>query len=382
MNPIALPGKKKRRRIIVLSAASVHTGMQCLYIDVQKTAWRIIDYQCIPYPQKLNAALTGAEQNSSGQIAKLALIDRLFSTFFIECTNTLLQPLPRAERKPDLFVLNRMQLWKKAPEGLADSIWNYSPGDPQPLAGAFKIPVIYDFVRNDILRGGVGSLPLQAGDCILARQAGPIAAFINIGLSSRLTLIDNERSTTLVDSDTGPGACLINRAAKEAGCESGFDRDGSAAARGEVNTDCLEALANNEWFGIRDKKEASLEMMSSLYNEQCLRTLSPIDRLATVTALTARTISNYYYAQSVPDPKPAAFYCSGGGANNLLLMEFLSAYFSPTPVKSVEELGIPAEGRIPLSLGLTVQLALENQHARRIGNPKASGAPLGKWIFP
>jgi anhydro-N-acetylmuramic acid kinase len=384
MDTIARFNRKKKRRILALSAASRHTGMQCLYLETEKNDWRVIEYQCTPYPSKIRDRMGQIEsvQPHACSLAEIAALDWELSHFFIACGDTLLQTLPRKERSPDLAALNRYCLWRGKPDTHTEQRWNVSLGDPQPLATALRVSVLFDFLRHDILSGGYGAIPAQSGDRTLARRAGALAVFVNIGLLSRLTIIDTEKERILVDCDTGPGACLIDRAARDAGCEDGFDRDGSAAQQGHIDTDCLETLAQSAVFTAGGLKSADAEAIVALYEQPCLRRLSPFDRLATVTALTARTVSNYYYAQDLGGRTPAALYVSGGGSNNLLLLEFLSAYFSPIPVKNIEELGAPAEGRIPLSLALTVNDALDTHTlAPRAGSKKAA-APLGKWIFP
>jgi 1,6-anhydro-N-acetylmuramate kinase len=79
---------------------------------------------------------------------------------------------------------------------------------------------------------------------------------------------------------------------------------------------------------------------------------------------------------------PEKIYLSGGGAHNLTLVEFLSAYFQPIIIKNIEELGIPADMRIPLALGLTVNSYLAGTSVpwETGSNPRIT--EIGRWIFP
>lgn len=89
-------------------------------------------------------------------------------------------------------------------------------------------------------------------------------------------------------------------------------------------------------------------------HKPCLMALAPHDKLATVTALTCRTVYDFFRREYHEPNPPEAIILSGGGANNLSLVKYFATYFGHLPLTNCEELGIPVEMRIPLSLGLSV----------------------------
>ncbi|MBN1308918.1 MAG: anhydro-N-acetylmuramic acid kinase [Chitinispirillaceae bacterium] len=380
--------KIKKRRILVISAGGLQGGLQCLYFAATSDAWEIIAQSFVPYPQKIALLLEQISAVSTLQVAlnDLAWLDYRLSLLFSECAKTLLAQLPTTLRVPHCAVLNKPFLWKgPTGEGLQPANWNIPLGDAQHLASTLRIPVVSDLLRHHCLAGGEGILPANYGNLCIAASCGGIVIFINIGLIARMTIVDTGRNEIVTDSDTGPGTCCINAVMKKHsgdGENEGFDRDGSLAAQGTVDGDCLKTLSEDPWFLKPAPKQASTQLFHDLLRLPQFTALAARDMLATITALTARTIYDFYRREFRQLSSGQTVYLSGGGSNNQTLLQYLKTFFDTIPVKSVEELGIPIDMRIPLALGLTV-----NAYVGGTAVPWESGdtpkiPPLGKWIWP
>jgi anhydro-N-acetylmuramic acid kinase len=208
---------------------------------------------------------------------------------------------------------------------------------------------------------------MHDGNIAIARRFAGTVVLLNIGLISRMTIIDRTAGVTLLDSDTGPGMTLINRCAREINCPDGFDRDGSEAAKGILDITVLDSLATSPWFMKEAPKEAAAGIFDALMQKPALMALAPHDKLAVLTALTARTIHDFYRKNYKQPSVPEIVVVSGGGANNQSLMKYLSTYFGALPLKNCEELGIPVEMRFPLSIGLSVDAFLMGKQGTEIG---------------
>lgn len=379
MDYLARLKKLKKRRILVLSAASVHSGIQSVYIETAKEGWHIIYHQILPYPREIQEISKSSSEEI--HLRNFAVLDNKMSRFYIECCNTTCSHVSKSQKQPDIVVLNRFSLWQDLTDASNTSLWDISIGDPQLLSSTLNLPVITDFVRNNILNRGNGMLPVLHGDCLIGQKAGPIAVFVNIGLIAHISIIDTSKSIVINDSDTGPGTYLINLAAEEAGCADGFDRDGTLCASGQVDPACLEALASTELFIKPGAKSITAKELNEVLNNPCLKPLSPADKLSTLTALTARTIFNFYKQEYTLEIKPDTIWISGGGINNLTLIEYLKAYFSPININSIEELGIPPDSRYPLSLGLAVNAFFDGQDVEN-GEKTDITLPLGRLFLP
>ncbi len=385
MNVIAKLRKTKKLRMLILSAGGPQSGIQGMYIGVHGDSWDMLSHAVLQYPgpvEQLIQTIT-LTPGAAVEIEKLAWLDRKVSFLFLDCAKTVLSHVHKSLRRPHCAVMNKCLLYSGSfDDAVQARCWDVSLGDGQLVASALGIPVVSDFSRQGILGGTAGQLPLFPGNVKIAKQVESLSMYLNIGIISHFTIVDNQAMTTVLDSDIGPGTSLIDRAARDAGCPDGFDRDGSFAARGTVDNECLSALAGQEWFQRPSPKRAFQQDFMALYQDQRVAALSPYDKIATLTALTARTAFEFFKREYRHVLTPEVLRVSGGGANNLTLLEFLSTYFDPVKVHSVEDSGIPAALRIPLALGLSV-------HEYIAGHPgpwKTGTSPqitgIGRWVEP
>ena len=377
--------KIKKQRFLIVSAGGPQSGIQSIYICVEGDAWEPLAHAVLPYPAPVEQLVESLALDPLAAIGldRLGWLDQKLSYLFLECAKTALSHAHKSMRQPHCIVMNKCTLFRgPVGEGRQPRAWDVALGDPQLLASALKAPVISDFGRHGVLGGTDGGLPLFPGNAKIAKHAEPVSIYLNIGLMTHMAVVDNQAMSTVLDSDIGPGTSLINMAARQAGCQDGFDRDGSVAAKGMVDSNCLSTLLSQEWFTRPAPKQAFLQDFTALYSHPQVAALSPIDKIATLTALTARSAFEFFkreYRQVIP---AEVIWVSGGGANNLTLLDYLSTYCAPVKVKSVEESGIPAALRIPLALGLTVHEYLTGHPGpwKNGTNPEING--IGRWVFP
>jgi anhydro-N-acetylmuramic acid kinase len=350
--------KNRQRRILVISAGGETSGIQGLYFLCSGDSWEIISNASVPYPSKIGSLIETCKRQAVTS-ADLALLDYKVTLLFAECAGATLAAVPRALRKPTMAVVNQLTLFKgTVGEQEPFRSWNITLGDPRFLAGSIDVPVLSDFSRYSLLAGGDGALPALSGNLIIARRFSGVVIFLNIGLITHMTVVDRASSRSILESDTGPGMCLINRCAQGTNSVDGFDRDGSDTAGGTVDIGCLDALATSPWFLKEAPKEASTELFEPLLQKPCIAALAPADRLATMTALTARTIYDFFRNSFKEPLQPEAVIISGGGVNNASLVGYCTTYFGHLRLLSCEELGIPVTMRVPLTLGLSVDAFL------------------------
>ena len=380
--------KIKKRRVLIISAGGLQGGLQCCYIAATIDTWEIITHSFIPYPQKIAQLLeqTSIDSSLSVTFDDLAWLDYRLSLLITECAKTTLAQLPTALRPPHFAILSKPSIWRGVTVDLQQpSNWNLSLGDAQHLASSLHIPVVSDLRRHQCIAGGHGNLPVNYGNRCIAAPCGGIVIFLNIGLAARMTVVDTGKNAILLDSDTGPGTCCINVLMKQRsspGENEGFDRDGSHASRGAVNGDCLKILSEDPWFLKPAPKQASPQLFNHLLQYAQFSALSENDRLATITALTARTAYDFYRREFKQLSSGQVVFLSGGGSHNQTLLQYLQTYFDTIPLKSVEELGIPVNMRIPLALGLTVNAYVGGVPIDWESGMNPKVGPIGKWVFP
>jgi anhydro-N-acetylmuramic acid kinase len=379
--------KNKKRNILVVSAGGQHGGIQCLYLTTINDHWEIIAHSYTPYSSKIADHLNRFHSTNltNGSLSSVAWLDYKLSCLYVECARSTLAQVPKGQQKPHLIVLNESSLWKGVTgEQQQQTEWNIRLGDAQLVASSLGTPVLSDLIRHDILAGGQGLLPLQYGNQRIASAIKGTVILINIGLVARITIIDTVKGETLVDSDTGPGTCCINHFVQQhAGDDNeGFDRDGTFAAKGNVDGELLNKLTNDAWFLKPAPKQAQPSQFAGLLGDPGFSALSTENQLATATALSARTIYDFFRREFTSPITPETVLLSGGGSNNLTLQHYLKTYFDTIPVESIETLGVPIDMRIPLALGLSV-----NACAGGTAIPWSTGdnprmKPVGRLVWP
>src|SRR5690554_1659156 len=124
------------------------------------------------------------------------------------------------------------------------------------------VPVMSDFRQSDMAAGGEGAPLVSFGDLKLYGRSGVSRAIHNLGGISNLTLLPPDLNPgRVVAFDTGPGNCLIDEATERLLGEP-FDRNGAAAARGQVNAALLERLLNHPYLRLKPPKTTGREVFT------------------------------------------------------------------------------------------------------------------------
>ena len=216
-------------------------------------------------------------------------------------------------------------------------------GEAQRLADLIDLPVIADFRSADMMAGGEGAPLAPFFHFALARhiEAQEPVAFLNIGGVANVTWVNPRKSApeedgALVAFDTGPGNALINDWMAHHTGEP-LDRDGAAAAQGQVADDRLRQNATDAYVARLPPK--SLDRNTFALAGERMAGLSPEDGAATLTALTARTIAASIAHMPLP---PSRWLVCGGGRHNPVMMRMLADALD-APVELVEATGLDGD---------------------------------------
>jgi anhydro-N-acetylmuramic acid kinase len=142
--------------------------------------------------------------------------------------------------------------------------------------------------------------------------------------------------------DIGPSNALIDAAVRllTDGAQA-FDRDGAMAAAGRVDEAALADLLAEPYYALPIPRSTGKELFHDGYLAAFRRrwpVLDGADLVATLTALTARTVGDAALAAGVD-----TLLCSGGGVENPVLMRMLGASARGIRVRLTSELGVPTD---------------------------------------
>lgn len=285
----------------------------------------------VPYPSDFKQKLM---QMAKGDIplTEVLRLERQLTQYHVDAVQALLAtPEAQAAGQPEIIGFHGQTIRHIPKEGLTWQI-----GDASYLAEHAGIPVVADFRRRDMAAGGEGAPLIPLFHKILFAQLGNPEkgmAVLNIGGVSNLTFTDKNGKIT--SGDIGPGCSLMDQWAKYQ-TDKEYDEDGKLAESGTVNQIWLEqAIENEPFFHAPFPKSADRYQFDHLIPQN----LSAADGMATLCALTAKTIADCFNKLCPSDEQPT-LWVAGGGAANPALMTAMKKYVKE--VKPIGELGLNA----------------------------------------
>ncbi|MBR1942350.1 anhydro-N-acetylmuramic acid kinase [bacterium] len=212
-------------------------------------------------------------------------------------------------------------------------------GEPSVIAQKTGCITIANYRTADIACGGNGAPLVCFADEKWFKPLNKNIAIQNIGGISNVTVISKNYAT--FGFDTGLGNIMIDYCAKKF-FDKSYDKDGQFAAKGNISESWLNCLLEDEYYYMEPPKTTGREYFSNKYIENALK-LAPHDKydiMATVTALTAKTIAQAYERFIFPNVELNEIILGGGGAYNPTLKKYLGQYLHKIPVKTHEDYGI------------------------------------------
>ncbi len=249
-------------------------------------------------------------------------------------------------------------------------------GEAAVIAERTGVTTISNFRARDVAAGGQGAPLVAYVDWLLLRHPTRPRAVQNIGGIANVTYLPaGDDAAGVIAFDTGPGNMLIDAAVSRAteGAWT-FDRDGELARAGRVDEALLARWLSHPYFQQPPPKTTGRELFGQPFFERAWRDaqargLRPVDLVATLTALTARSIAEAY-RRFLPGPV-AEVIVGGGGARNPALMTMLREALAPVPVRTHEELGLNSDAKEAIAFAV---LAYEAWHGRPGNLPAVTGA--------
>ncbi|WP_375424928.1 anhydro-N-acetylmuramic acid kinase [uncultured Friedmanniella sp.] len=220
-------------------------------------------------------------------------------------------------------------------------------GQPAWVAEATGLPVVSDLRSRDVAAGGQGAPLVSALDVLWLGGRDHVCAALNLGGIANVTVVGPGRPP--VAFDTGPANALIDAAVQHATSgRSGYDAEGRLAAAGTVDEALLEALLAEPYYRRPAPKSTGKELFNLAYLQAATAArshpgtadLGPADLVATLTALTARTVADAVRAAGAVEVVAA-----GGGTQNPVLMAALRDRLPGVALRTADELGLPTAAK-------------------------------------
>lgn len=245
--------------------------------------------------------------------------------------------------KPDLISSHGQTVFHAPKKEKLDNVSLSSTlqiGESSVIAQETGCTTVSNFREADIAAGGEGAPLVCFADEKWFKQTGKNIAIQNIGGISNVTMISHSHPT--FGFDTGLGNIMLDYCVNKF-FHKPYDKDGEIAKSGNICESWLDCLLQDEYYFRNPPKTTGREYFNTQYIENALKFAppEPKDIIATVTALTAKTIVQAYERFILPDIDIEEVVIGGGGAENPVMMNFLRSYLpSDIKLKTHEDYGI------------------------------------------
>ncbi|CAG5074261.1 Anhydro-N-acetylmuramic acid kinase [Dyadobacter sp. CECT 9623] len=258
-------------------------------------------------------------------------------------------------------------------------------GDGDHIAVETGIITISDFRQKHIAAGGEGAPLAVYGDYFLFSKKDENRILLNMGGIANFTYLPGHLDAAAVfTTDTGPGNTLLDYFTRKL-FNKPFDENGAIAASGTVNELLLNALKFLPFFSLPFPKTTGPEVFNFEYVETAIQktglsSLSNTDLIATLTQLSADTISDAIL-RTIESEQEYRIYASGGGAHNPVLMQAISQNLNQD-VGLIDELGVSGDAKEAVLFAVLANetvAGMQSDFGKKEGVPSIS---MGKISFP
>ena len=358
----------------IMSGTSLD-GADFVLVEISKAKKIQMKYKAqmhFSFPSALHQQLRKAAQHQL-RVDELAKLHHALGRFYAEC----FLKTPAAFKKINLIGLHGQTVFHEAPDATLQI------GEGSYLSQVSRKPVVQDFRSADLSVNGQGApIATLFHEVVLSGLTKAKATAVhNLGGISNLSFIVNGK--TKMSFDTGPANMLLDIFIQKVSDQAQtFDADGAKARQGKVSSAVLSQMMQHEYFLKNPPKSCGREQFGEIFLksfEKPLRELGLENGLATLTDLTARSISEAYKKWCRPFPQEIIF--CGGGAKNVFLLQRIAHYMPGVKISSSVQYGWPVESIEGAAFALLAAYRIWKIPANR---PATTGAKkaviLGKLI--
>lgn len=338
----------------LMSGTSVDGIDACLAKINPDLSFEIIDSLVWDYPENIRQNIFKIFENKAS-LEEICWMNFIIGEYFAQAALELTKKAGITPKEVDLIGSHGQTVYHKPVDEYINGLNKKSTlqiGESAIIAERTGITTISDFRPADIAAGGQGAPLVCFADEIIFKSSTVTRAIQNIGGMANVTVVNPEMDTFAFD--TGPGNVMIDYCAKKFFNQE-YDKDGLLAEQGGIDENWLIYLLEEKYYSKTPPKTTGRELFSPEYIEKMLLKApkNPYNIMATITALTAKTIFNAYDQFVFPKTKIDELILGGGGAYNPELIKMLKKDFcDSTKILSHKDFGISDKFKEALAFAL------------------------------
>jgi len=318
--------KKPKTAIGMMSGTSMD-GIDAVLVQIHNDfSFEILNTHTLTYPKEIRLKLLEIA-NDNGTTKDICFMDFVVGKLFAQCANELVENTKMKNTDIDFIATHGQTIFHIPEETEIGGIKTRATlqiGNISVIAHDTKIKTIGDFRSMDIAAGGQGAPLVPFADELIFGKKIP-RAIQNIGGIGNVTVLSPYCDTFAFD--TGVGNMLVDYCAQKF-FNLPYDKDGKLAFQGNIDEAWLNKLLEEPYYTKLPPKSTGRELFNNKYAENILKTApqNKYDIIATITALTAKTIIDAYKNFVLPKTKIQEIVLGGGGAYNNYLIQCLNNY--------------------------------------------------------
>ena len=351
--------EKESRNVIGLMSGTSCDGIDACLVKITgnglSTKVDIIGFETYPYENEIRELIFEASCKETGTVDKICQLDFTLGKLFADAAGQIAAKMSISLSEIDIVGSHGQTIYhvsslKESNDKVVRSTLQI--GEPSVIAQETGVTTVADFRTRDIAAGGEGAPLTPYADLVLFGKAGVGRAMQNIGGISNVTFLPADGNIKeIIAFDNGPGNMIIDRFAEIiTDGKLKYDKNGEFASRGRLNQDLLERLCTHPYLSTPPPKSTGredfgIQFSDNLYKELRQDNIDVYDAIATITAFTAKSISDSYKKFIQPCYKIDEVIISGGGVSNPVLCQFLEDYLVDISVNTVDDFGIPSDAK-------------------------------------
>ena len=352
---------KPLRRVVGLMSGTSVDGIDAALVEIggsdQAPEVRLLAFEDRPWPEGVREQIFPLFRPETATVDKIGYMNFLMGEIYAQAVVSVVDKAGLTLADIDLIGSHGQTIWH-APEPCDKDgfpvVFTVQIGEGSVIAARTGVPTVSDFRVADLAVGGQGAPLVPFSEYLLYRRSGKTILLQNIGGIGNMTVLPGDEGPEAVYAfDTGPGNMIIDAVVSAlTGGEKTYDAGGAMAAQGKVDQNLLAVLQQDPYYTMPLPKTTGRERFGLQYVGKILdygreHSLSDADLLATVTDLTAWSITDAYGRYVLPRRQATELVVGGGGSFNATLLGFLRERFAPYGVKVLtqEDLGWSSDAK-------------------------------------
>lgn len=333
--------KNYKTIISMMSGTSLDSIDACLLKIYDNLTFEIMNNYSLEYPKEIRDKLLQLA-NNNGDVKDVCYMNFIVGELFAKTANSLIKKANIKAKEIDFISSHGQTIFHIPTDIEIGEIKTKSTlqiGDISVISHRTGITTVGDFRTKDIAAGGQGAPLVPFADKILF-GTDKNRLIQNIGGISNVTVLSKE--CEMFAFDNGVGNMLIDYFTQKL-FNIPFDENGEIASNGDINENWLNELLKEPYYEQLPPKTTGRELFNKEYAEKIFKT-APIkkeDIIATITALTAKVITDSYKKFILPKTTIDEVVLGGGGAYNKTLISYMQKFMPELTIKTHEDFNIP-----------------------------------------